>query len=164
MTTKPSTTATANDALRETGELTINIPALPRPTLAELQAKYNWIRSIERDSSPTEPVTLVLGTVLREDETSAISGPEYERRLQSHHVVLLGFQHRQWLLEHQDEIPALRPLLGTVYIDFPGLVVVDRGGDRSIPYAYQYGERWGDDWRWLVSDFRSHGRVAVSRK
>ncbi|MBI4086185.1 MAG: hypothetical protein HY433_03030 [Candidatus Liptonbacteria bacterium] len=71
------------DFFRETGELTIQIPALARPTLAELREKYSWIREengIERDTSPTEAVTLKLGTVLRPDE-ERINGAEYERRL-----------------------------------------------------------------------------------
>ena len=38
--------------LRNTAELVIRIPALKRPTLAQLQAKYSWIKKIERDTSP----------------------------------------------------------------------------------------------------------------
>src|SRR3989344_6903449 len=40
--------------LHLTGELTIQIPALSRPTLSQLQTKYSWIKEIESDDSPTE--------------------------------------------------------------------------------------------------------------
>ena len=154
----------ATATLRTTNELVIEIPALPRPTLGELQAKYGWIKKIERDTSPTGPVTLVLGTVLPEGETNSIDGAEYERRLAPKQDVLLGFQHRQWLLEHQAEFPGLMTLLGKVYIDFPGLVVVLDDGGRDVPYANRGGRRWGGDWDWLYDFFGSSGRVAVSRK
>jgi hypothetical protein len=149
---------------RETEEVAIQIPALPRPTLAELKANWSWIRSIERDTSPTEPVSLVLGTVLCEGETDSINGTEYERRLAPKQDVLLGFQHRQWLLEHQAEFPEFMALLGKVYIDFSGLVVVHGNGDRHVPYVSQDDRRWGGGWSWLVYGFAPDGRVAASRK
>src|SRR3989344_1711564 len=120
------------DFFHETGELTIQIPALPRPTLEELQAKFNWVKSIERDTSTTEATTLKLGTVIRTDETS-INGKEYELRLAPKLNVLLGYQHTTWLVENQDKSPELMVLLGKIYIDFPGLVVVGSYGSRSIP-------------------------------
>jgi hypothetical protein len=147
---------------RETGEIAIQIPALPRPTLADLKAKYG-IKKIERDTSTTESVTIVLCTVLREGE-NPINGTEYERRLQPKQDVLLGFQHRQWLLEHQAEFPDLMALLGKVYIDFPGLVVVGAYGHRLVPCANQHGDRWDDRWLWLGFVFSLLGRVASSRK
>jgi hypothetical protein len=148
---------------RETGELVIQIPALPRPTLSNLQVKRSWIKSIERDISPTEPVTLVLATVLRESEGS-INGAEYERRLTPKRDVLLGYQHRQWLLEHQAESPALMALLGKVYIDFPGLVVVGDNCRRFVPNTFQRGDRWGAYWHWLGLDLCQNSRVSSSRK
>ena len=108
--------------------------------------------------------TLILGTVLREGETGSINGTEYERRLAPKQNVILGFQHRQWLLEHQTEFPELMALLGKVYIDFSGLVVVLGGGDRGVPCVSLDGRRWDGFWAWLDGDFRPDGRVAVSRK
>src|SRR3989338_3685971 len=70
------------DFFRETGELTIQTPALPRPTLKALQAKFSWVRSIERDISPGAAVTLRLGPVLCSGE-NRVTGPEYERWLVS---------------------------------------------------------------------------------
>jgi len=110
--------------LRNTGELVIRIPALKRPTLAELQAKWSWIRKIERDTSPEGPVTLNLATVLRDVAEGSINGPEYERRISSSMSRLLGYQQLAWLIEHQDEYPAFMALLGKVYTDFSALVVV----------------------------------------
>lgn len=159
----PETASAPVEFFRETGELSITIPALKRPTLKDLQAKYDWIKSIERDTSTEEAVTLSLATVLAEGSTSSIGGKEYEKRIALKHDVLLGFQHRQWLLEHQDEFPELKSLLGKVYIDFPGLVVVSRDGDRRVPYCRRLGSRWDDSWDWLDNDFDSDGRVAFGK-
>lgn len=149
---------------RGTGELTIKIPALKRPTLAELQAEWSGIKEIIRDISTEEPVTLKLGTVLRADETKSIGGSEYERRILALQNAgrTLGWQHRKWLIEHQTEFPEFMSLLGKVYIDFPGLVVLSVGGGRDVPYAGDGGERWDGSWHWLDSDFRQGGRIAVS--
>ena len=153
------------DFFRDTGELALQIPALPRPTLAELREKFSWIRAengIERDTSPTEAVTLRLGTVLRADEKS-IGGEEYERRRVSL-TGLHGYQQAAWLVEHQDEFPEVMALLGKVYIDFPGLVVASADGDRNFPYLYRVGKRWDLRWRWTVYDLFSSGRIASSGK
>src|SRR5882724_3076964 len=48
----------------DTNELTIQIPARKRPTLDQLQKKHDWIKSIERDTSTEEAVTLTLAIVL----------------------------------------------------------------------------------------------------
>jgi len=151
------------DQIRETGELTIEIPALPRPTLKEIQKKYSWIRSIERDTSPERPVTLKLATVLCPDQTGSISGTEYERRIAPSLDVALGYQHWQWLLEHQNAHPAFMALLGKLYIDFPGIIVVCKDGNRNVPVCGQCGTHWDDDWSWLGEGmFGSDGRVAIA--
>ena len=152
-----------SDSFRETGELTLQIPALPRPTLAELQAKFDWVKRIERDTSPIEAVTLKLATVLREGEKS-VNGAEYERRLTPKLDLVLGYQQAVWLEEHQDEFSEFMALLGKIYIDFSGLVVVHADGGRGVPYFDQDGERWELYWHWLRGGFRSGGRVAVSGK
>lgn len=151
------------DFLRETSDLTITLPALKRPTLEELQEQYSWIKAIERDTSPETPVTLTLATALKPREQS-IEGSEYERRLAPKQDILLGFQHRQWLLEHQDEYPAFKALLGKVYIDFPGIVVRHDVGTRCVPYCYRDDTRWDGHWLWLDNRFYVNGRVAVARK
>ena len=146
------------------GDTVIPIPALPRPTLTELRSKFPWIREengIERDDSPTEAVVLSLGTVLTPSEKQ-IGGKEYEgRRLGL--AGCLGYQHGLWLVEHQDEYPAFEALLGQVYIDLTGLVVVRADGGRYFPCLGQYGERWYLYWHWADIDLYSDGRVACSR-
>ena len=139
----------------------IIIPALPRPTLKELQAKYTWIKKIERDTSETKSVELSLISVLKDGETS-IDGKKYEKRLPKK---LLGFQHLEWLVEHQGEFPELLEQAKKEnfwYIDFSGLVVVYEDGDRRVPYGARFGERWGARWHWLDNRFLQDGRVAVS--
>jgi hypothetical protein len=148
----------------ETGEISIQIPALKRPTLKELQSKYDWIKSLERDTSTEEPVTLTLATVLVPDDGNYVDGKEYEKRIALKLNSLLGFQHMMWLIEHSDEFPELKPFLGKIYIDFPGIVVVHRVGGRSVPYCLQSGSRWGDYWNWLSRDFFfSFGRFAFGK-
>ena len=151
------------DFFRETGELTLSIPALPRPTLQELQAKFSWIKSIERDTSPTDAVILKLGTVLRPDE-ERVNGTEYERRLVLKPGLCLGYQQAVWPTEHQDEFPAFMALLGKIYIDFSGLVVVDGDGRRRVPCLVRLGLRWHLHWGWLGADLDQSGRLAVSCK
>ena len=83
----------------ETGELVIPIPALARPTEAEI--KKLGFKGIEADNSPIEATTLRLGTVLKPGE-EAIDGTEYERRRVPLVGRLQGYQHAQWLVAHQE--------------------------------------------------------------
>ena len=151
---------------RETGDMgqrIIRIPALARPTLEGLQSKFDWIKRIEVDTSPVEPVVLVLGTVLRVGE-NAINGVEYQRRRAPKIDVCLGYQQAIWLVEHQNEFPKLMALLGKIYIDFPGLVVVRGDDGRYFPYLNGGGGRWRLDWDRVDNDLNSNGRIAASRK
>ena len=146
----------------------IQVPALPRPTLEELKARYSWIERIERDDSPVCPVTLRLATVLKSGEDS-INGATYERRLVPRHSMLLGLQHRDWLVANQNNLPeptrtALKALLGKIYLDFPGLIVVREGGSRDFPCASGLGGRWGGHWGWSGHGLARGGRVAVVGK
>jgi hypothetical protein len=150
--------------LRETGELAIEFPPLRRPTFTEIRKKYPWVISIERDTTNEGPVTLSLATVLQlEERASSISGVEYENRLASTLDVSLGYQHLRWLLNHQYKYPDFKALLGKVYIDFPGIVVLDADGSRRIPYCSRTDVPWRARWHWLGVGFHSGGRVAVVR-
>ena len=146
-------------------DVVIEIPALKRPTLEQIKKSWNYIEKIERDDSTEEPVTLRLATVLRSSE-SFIDGGTYELRLTVHRDQgrLLGFQHRQYLLDVQQQHPALMALLGNVYIDFPGIIVERRGGRRCVPVVNFDGKRFVDGWGWVGSVFDGNGRVAVSVK
>ncbi len=147
---------------REVEKLAVELPALTCPTLEELQARYLWIRSIEYDNSPTDATTLTLGTLLRSSE-EWIDGKEYERRCKPRLASCLGYQHAAWLVEHQDEFPELKALLGKVYIDFPGMVVVRADGYRGFAYLSRAGKRWCLYWYWPDVGLFSHGRVASSK-
>lgn len=156
------------DLFRDTGELSIPIPALSRPTLEELREKFPGIKEdggIERDDSPIEAGVLKLGTVLLPEEIEdgeSITGKKFERRILPKRYALYGYQHGTWFVEHQDESPALKPLLGRVYILLPGLVVVGVGG-RRLMFCLNYdGERWYLYWSFLADGVDSNVRVAFS--
>ena len=154
----------SEDPFRETGELTIHIPALPRPTLEELRKIFPRIKEIDRDTSPTGPITLRLGTVIR-FSGEQIDYAEYEQRIASKLDVLLGFQQAEWLQEHRWEFPALTTLLfSEIHIDFPGLIVVGLDGVRHCPFMDLNGMRFDQYWDWLGRFSRQGGRVAISDK
>jgi hypothetical protein len=152
-------------------EVVIEMPALKRPTFAEVKKDWSHISSIESDTSTEQPVTLRLSTVLKSTESS-IDGATYERRMKKLRTDgrLLGWQHCKWLLENQDKIAdpkarvAIKALLENVYIDFSGIGVVNEVGDRNVPYVINDGERWYGGWHWLGDYFLQNGRMAVSSK
>ncbi|MBI3589536.1 MAG: hypothetical protein HY093_03975 [Candidatus Liptonbacteria bacterium] len=152
-----------SDFFLNTNEPSIPIPALPRLSLAEIQTKFPWVKSIERDTSPTEAGTLNLATILRPDENQ-VAGAEYERRIAPNFNSLYGLQQGLWLVDHQDEHPAFKALLGKIYINLSGLVVVSGGGLRGVFYLGRGGKRWGVSWHWLSLGFLRHGRLARSGK
>jgi hypothetical protein len=144
-------------------EFAIEIPALPRPTLKELQRHNRWINSIERDTSPEGPVALILRSVLGFG-VKLIDGTEYERRLALRQHALLGFQHCQWILNNQMRFPAFMALLGRVYVDFAGIVVCDGIGDRRVPCCLQEKTRWRDSWNCIDAGCSDEARVAFARE
>ena len=146
-----------------TGELMIQIPALARPTLEELRKDYSFIRSIERDTSPTDAVTLNLATILRSNE-ERVKGEEYERRIAQKLDLILGFQQAVWLVKNQDKFPDFMAPLGKIYIDFSGIVVVVGNGHRGVPCLARDGRRWGLYWYWFGRGFGRYGRLAISSK
>jgi hypothetical protein len=149
--------------LRDTSELSIEIQALPRPSLKEIQKKCSWVKAIEMDTSLEGPVRLKLASVLCPDE-NGISGAEFERRLVPTLNVALGYQHSRWLTEHQNEYPALMGLLGKVYINFPGIVVADGSGSRYIPCCSERGGRWSDFCSGYGLGIGPDNRVAIADK
>lgn len=150
-------------------DVVIQIPALKRPTLKRVQESWSNIEKIERDNSTEEAVTLRLATVLK-CARSSIDAEIYERRLLPlrNQGRLLGFQHRQYLLKVQRKYPTLMMLLGEIYIDFPGIIVVQRDGHRGVPCVNFGGSLFMDDWHWFTNlfgdchTFDEAGRVAVS--
>jgi hypothetical protein len=150
---------TTSDYLRLTGEVSIRIPALPRPTLYELQEHCSWIKAIEEDISPEESVIFALATVLRKNEVR-IGGELLMLRLASRPKSLLGYQHFRWLLDHETEYPALMALLGKVYIDFLGIIVLDARGIRHFACCRMGGWHRLSCWCRYDCGFNENGRLA----
>jgi hypothetical protein len=115
-------------------EISIKIPALPRPTLVDFRGDYPYISTIVRDFSPRGPVTFRLATVLNKGELS-VGGPEYQRRLvMSDLRRVLGFQQLAWMIAHQDDYPVFLSFLGEFSIDGSALTVIDENGVENTPY------------------------------
>jgi hypothetical protein len=146
--------------LRETDEFCVCIPPLPRPTLECVQSRFPYVRRVEADNSPEEAVILSSGTLLGKGER--ISGAQYELRLNCHRDLLLGYQQAVWLEGHQDEYPSLMRWVGEVYIDFPGMIVLETSGNRSILCLSNSGKRWRLCWIWLSFPPLPRGRVATN--
>jgi hypothetical protein len=127
---------------RETGELRIEIPALPRPTLEELQEEHPkmGIKSIRRDTSPIGPVSLGLGTVLNPEEFK-IKGVEYVLRLAPIRNILFGYQHSVWLLGNY-KLPAIRNILDEFRLVLPGLIVIDGNNEYFTPALHKNSRSW----------------------
>ena len=141
-------------------DLAIRIPALARPALADVQKQFPWIKSIQEDQSPAGAVTLKLASVLESSEVS-ISSEEYEQRLAPRQQEALGFQQALWLVEHQDEFPEFMALAGKIYIDFPGLVMVDGINGRDFAFLVRHGSRWSLECGWSGRGADHRGRIAV---
>lgn len=146
----------------------IEIPALKRPTLAEVQASWSHIKKIERDDSLEGPVTLRLATVRKSTEPS-VDGPTYERRTQKlrDEGKLFGFQHHRWLAANRNLSPEptrgeFADFIWNAYVDFSGIIVVGANDDRYLLYAGGYDKRWDARWRPIGGRFGSNSRIAVS--
>ena len=149
--------------LRSVETVEICISATPKSSSKGILKKYDFLRSVEKDDSPEGEIVMTLATVLREDEGS-VSGSEYELRLQKISGIL-GYSQAVWLVENQDKLPKeFMDLLGKIYVDFPATVAVDVDGCQCVPYLHSSVGRWFLGWRWLVGGFRSHDRIAGSRK
>jgi len=133
-------------------EFSLQVPATQRPTTRELRAEFPWVKNIERDSSPTNAVTLTLKQVLRSDE-SYVNGSEYERRIAQESV--LGYQQAAWLTKNQNDPRIEQALSGLrqLQIDFPGTVAVSWHGTRSIAHLRRCGELWCLSWTSIVLGF-----------
>ena len=149
--------------LRNTGELTICIPARKRPTLQQLQAKWPWIKKIERDTSPEGPVVFNLAMVLRDAAEGSINGPEYGgvllRACPSCSVISssLGSSSTRTSTPSSWTYSGRSTSTSRVWS-----VVIELGDRRSVPYGGRSGKRWGAGWGWLRGHFRQIGRLAVS--
>lgn len=108
---------------------TIEIPALKRPTPEELAARFDWFRSVERDTSLEEAVSLSWVLQSYEDPSEPVSLGWHWRELASG----LGFQHREWLFEHRYEHPEIMRLFRLRHVEFQGLIVNFADWSRCYP-------------------------------
>ena len=147
----------------DTNELSILIPALPRPTLKELQKINKEIVKIEQDKSPTEPVTLKLVTVLCDDKCDWRTADEdRQQRFASIQFTLLGYQQLKWLIENQDEYPDLKKFyIENINIEFRGLTALTHIGSQIFPCSCAGMLRLGITWR-AIDDLHVGNRIAVS--
>lgn len=90
-----------------------------------------------------------------------INGEEMVRRARHELNANLGQEDAEWLMEHQDQIPAE---FRNFYLTFPGTVWQDSDGDRCVPCLYWYDGRWCLDFYWLEVDWISSVRLLRSRK
>ena len=164
-----SQSASGDCSFRETGEVRINIPAFPHPTLTELQEKFSWVTSIESDTSPTEAVTLTLGTLLCPDEERITAEEYWYRRVSLSGI--LGYQQLQWLVDHQNEYPGLKGSLKRILFIHGSSLVVVAGKDpehlfRHFPELERDKKKnsWYMGWHFLGDGLSKRGRIAISRK
>jgi hypothetical protein len=72
-----------------------------------------------------------------------------------------GQEDAEWLLEHQDMIPAE---LRNFYLVFPATKWRRLVGDRRVPYLRWDGRRWRLNFLWLGLAFRAYVRLVRPRK
>lgn len=150
-----------DEVFRWVDKFTLKIPALPRPTLPELQARFPWIES-KQDTSPKEALTLRFASVLLLNEEK-IGGAKYERRLgpKLKLNLCLGYQHAIWLEEHYGKSLSFVALLKKFYVDFPGLVVAGESGRRYISGLSWVGAQVDLCWGYLGHGASQRGCFAL---
>lgn len=157
------------ELFRETKELSIEIPALPQPTLKELRKTFDpvFAQAIKQDTSPTNPVTLRLATVFVPNSRRIIP-KTWEDRLAPHLNIALGYQHAAWLIEHKNEIPAFLALRSEIYgkgvyaIDFPGLVMFGKQNMERRCFILDDGVEWELGSDWCDRPHFSNSRIAIA--
>ncbi|MDO8664503.1 MAG: hypothetical protein Q7K44_03100 [Candidatus Liptonbacteria bacterium] len=157
---------------RDIGGIVIELPALPKPTFDD--SSSNEHAGLE-DTSPVDPVELLIGTIIREGEQNRIDSAEYTRRIVSIGGIFGGLQQAIFLVENQDSHPEFVKLFSKVYedepvvysrpyVDFLGFIRHTKDGNRFCPrIGITYTERlfWG--WTWLDRGCRISGYIAVAR-
>lgn len=105
-------------------------------------------------SANIEGISFLKGT------ESQINGEEMVRRATGLDANL-GQEDAEFLLEHQDEIPAE---LREFYLVFPGTMWQGSGEDRFVPFLSWVGGQWVLCFFWLGSGWVSFGRFVRPRK
>lgn len=163
---------TAESFFRDIGGIVIELPALPKPTFDESSSNEN--AGLE-DTSPVDPVELIIGTVIQESEQYHIDSAEYARRIVSIGGIFGGLQQAIFLVENQDSHPEFVKLFKKVYkdeptvysrpyVDFLGFIRRSNDGNRFCPrIGITYSERLFLGLTWLDRGCRIGGYVAVAR-
>jgi hypothetical protein len=145
------------------GAFSVSIPALPRPTLAEIQRRFCWIQEILVDVSPTSEVSFGLARPLYSGE-AFLRRESYEERLGFLPAgTALGFQHACWLVEYQDDHLWFRNFPDRVLVDFPGFTAGHTNNGCVSPFLSRAGECWTMGFRWTGADLNQRWRTALVR-
>ena len=130
------------------------------PIFANDKTKDGW-KLLENTSRRISSINdLELVSFLKQKESS-INGEEMVRRARIELDANYGQEDAEWLLEHQNEIPAE---FRKYYIAFTGTIWRDSGVDRSVPYLFWYGRRWFLRFSRLDCDWLSFDRLIRPRK
>ena len=106
------------------------------------------------ENAPRRISSVIDGVSFLKDGESFINGEELIRRACMELDANYGQEDAEWLLEHQDMIPAE---LRKFYLVFPATKVRSPGGFRRVPGLGWGGDQWGLGFRWLDGDWRSDG-------
>ena len=148
---------------RKSEELTALIPALPCPDLEEIREKFSWVEAVARHCPPTPQVTLQLFKAQRLpglESVNSVQDGQRELVIRSMHF-LLGYQHANWLAQHQNRFPDLLANLWKIKILFVGHVVADAKGELSVPVLGPNPTRWELGMIRMRSMLRGSARIAA---
>lgn len=130
------------------------------PVFVHDKTKDDWTLLEHASRRITSATNLELVPFLKEKE-SFVSGEEMVRRARVELDANCGQEDAEWLLEHQDEIPAE---FRKYYLVFTGTIWRGSRGNRIVPYLGWIGGRWCLGFPWLFNDWVSSGRLVRPRK
>lgn len=139
-------------------KLQLKVPALHHASLAEIQSKFGFITSIEEDNSIENKSNISIIAVI--DSQNPITPKEYMNTIPNE----MGYQHMMWCNENQNDLPSLLLIMkenDRSFIDFPGTIAIDKGGNRVIPYLQRVQDQWTASWHSVERAVDNNGRVAV---
>lgn len=146
--------------LEQFAEIMACASSLAKPTFVHDKRQDGWtlLENVARRITSVRDLELV--PFLKGGETSVI-GEEMARRARVELDANLGQEDAEFLLAHQDEIPAE---FQKYYLVFPGTVWRFSGGCRCVPCFDWGGLRWVLDFFWLGCGWGSDGRLVRPRK
>ena len=130
------------------------------PIFVNDKTKDGWKLLENTSRKITSANDLELVSFLKEKESS-INGEEMVRRTRVELDANYGQEDAEWLLEHQNEIPAE---FQRYYLVFTGTIWQFAGGRRIVPSLSWHGECWCLYFFWLGRGWRSRDRLVRPRK